>query len=208
MQEGAQQLNSGHGQHDLESWAPAHSFPAQSGWQGGLWRGQRHAGDHQVAITTQKRTPLPKGTSGDSHVPLCRWPPWVASASTKLLAGAFHFSTHTRSLWRPICAINCAWKPGTELPRRRGKWRKVHDQSGRVQLQDEEYLETPKACRAHDCQLWREFPLSYSSRQCRAMTNRLFVQIPSQPRWWCQRRIRNFVGRTKGCTEKFTKQSM
>lgn len=69
MQEGAQQLNSGHSQHDLESWVAPDSFPAQSGWQGGLWRGQCHAGDHQVAIMTQKRTPSPRGPQGTLRCP-------------------------------------------------------------------------------------------------------------------------------------------
>lgn len=206
MQEGAQQLNSGHASmtwsHELLLTPPQHS------------RGDRVAfgGDSVTLVTTRWQSwhrntpPSPRGPPGTLRLPLCRWPPWVA----KLLAGASHLSTHTWSLWRPICVTNCAWKAGTELPKGKGKPRKVHDQSGRVQLQDGEYLETPKASRGHDCQLCvanSSFPCHTSSRECRAMTNRLFVQTHSKLWWWCQRCIRTFVDRTKGCTKMFTKQS-
>lgn len=55
----------------------------------------------------------------------------------------------------------------------------MHDQSGRVQLQDEEYLETPKASGDMTVNSGGSFPCHTSSRQCRAMTNRLFVLTPS-----------------------------
>lgn len=67
---------------------------------------------------TQKRTPPPRGPPGTLRLPLSRWPPWMANATTKLLARASHFSSY-----RPICVINHAWKAGTELPEGKGKLR-------------------------------------------------------------------------------------
>lgn len=51
------------------------------------------------------------------------------------------------------------------------------------------------------------FPWHPSSRQCRVMTNRLSVQTPSKPWWWCPGHIRNFVGRSKGAQKSSQNKS-
>lgn len=131
-------------------------------------RGDRVAfrGDSVSLVTTRwqsrhRNSPPPQGDlQGLSGCPCTGdHPGWPVPLP--LLARASHCSSHTQSLWRPDYAINCAWKPGTELPKGKGKWRKMHDQPGGAQLQDGEYLETPKASRGKWLQLWREFPVSY-----------------------------------------------
>lgn len=126
-------------------------LPSMAGWQGGLQRGQCLTADHQVAITTQKRTPLPKRTSRECQ---------VVPVQVTTLGGhcPYQILGHGISLLHPHWSLEdrlrdqtkCVRKPGTELSNRKGNMRKVHNMPVGIQLQDGEYLETHKTSRQND----------------------------------------------------------
>lgn len=164
-----------------------------------------------MAITTQKRTPLPKGTSRDCQ---------VAPVQVTTLGGQCHHQTlgqgipllqpHVVTVKTRICCEPCLetqhWTSQGKSKAEEGAWPAWGSSAAGWRVPGNTQGIQGKWLPAMEGVCLVVLPTDLDGAEW--WTTGSLVQTHSKPSWCCQRGIMRSVGRTKGCTRKFKKPSV